>query len=144
AHPDVRDEDVGARVPGRAVERPGKSDHSPSRARIAMPEAVHVLDSAAPAGPTGSSGKAAFEGEEREGCGLQIARRASHRWHESCSMEGMMRLGAMCACVSLVLAAGCESGDHGAARGALEDSVAPAVPDPTLPAPTVIGPALGD
>lgn len=59
-------------------------------------------------------------------------------------MEGMIRLGAMCACVSLVLAAGCESGDHGAARGALEDSVAPAVPDPTLPAPTVIEPALGD
>jgi len=53
-------------------------------------------------------------------------------------MAGMNRwLGAMCACVSLGLGAGCESGEvdgAGAARGALEDTVAPA--------PTVIGPAL--
>lgn len=39
----------------------------------------------------------------------------------------------MCACVSLGLGAGCESGEHGAAQGALGGSVAPA--------PAVIGPA---
>jgi hypothetical protein len=51
-------------------------------------------------------------------------------------MEGMTRwLGAVCVCVSLGLGAGCETGElEGAegARGALEDSVAPA---PTVTAP---------